>query len=375
MARDYYEILGVERTADAATIKKAFKKAARQYHPDLNQDDPSAAEKFKEASEAYDVLSTDEKRKVYDQYGHEGLKGRGFDPNFTDLHDIFSAFGDLFGGGFSDFFGGGRRGGGQRGPRGGADIEVQVRLGFMEAAHGVTKTLQVPRHTHCGTCAGTGMKEGKKAQTCGTCAGHGQVIQAQGFLRIRTVCPTCRGQGSSVAPDDRCGECQGSGRVRETIEVEARIPAGTYAGLQIRHPGKGEVGDPGGPRGDLFLTLDVESHEVFKRDGADVYVTVDVPYPTMCLGGTIRLPTVHGEEEFSVPKGTPSGEVFVLRGKGVEHLRARGQRGDQHVRLVVDVPKKLSEGEEELIRKLAEVQAVGVREKGFWQGLFEKFTS
>ncbi len=372
MPRDYYEVLGVERTADIAAIKKAFKKAARKYHPDLNPDDPEAEARFKEASEAYDVLSNEEKRRIYDQFGHDGLRGRGFDPNFTDVSDIFSAFSDLFGGGFAEFFGGGRRG--PRGPRRGADIEVVVRLEFMEAAHGVTRKLQVPRHTHCEACAGSGLRAGASRRTCGTCGGHGQVVQAQGFMRIRTVCPTCRGQGSFASPEDQCEVCRGSGRVRETLDLEAKIPAGSYSGLQIRHPGKGEVGDPGAPRGDLFLTLDVAPHEVFKRDGADVYVTVKVPYPTMVLGGTIQLPTVHGEEPFEVPRGTASGEVFVLRGKGVDRLRARGTRGDQHVRLVVDVPTRLSEAEEELVRKLADVQEVGVREKGFWQGLFEKIT-
>jgi molecular chaperone DnaJ len=373
LPRDYYDVLGVAKDADAPTIKKAFKKAARKHHPDLNQGDPSAEEKFKEASEAYDVLSTAEKRQVYDQYGHDGLRGRGFDPNFTDVGDIFSAFSDLFGGGFADMFGGGRRGG-RRGPRRGADLEMPVHLHFMEGAHGVTKTLSVPRHAHCDGCEGSGLADGAKPTTCQTCGGHGQVVQAQGFLRIRTVCPSCRGQGKSVSDADSCDECQGGGTMRETVEVEARIPAGAYSGLQIRHPGKGEIGEPGAPRGDLYLTLDVQSHEVFKRDGADVYVSVPVPYAVMCLGGDINIPTVHGEEELTVARGTPSGDVVVLRGRGVERLRARGTKGDQHVRLVVDVPQRPSEAEEELLRQLAEVQDVGVREKGFWTGLFDKFT-
>ena len=373
MPRDYYEVLGVSKDADEATIKKAFKKAARKFHPDLNQDDPTAEDKFKEASEAYDVLSTPEKRRIYDQYWHEGLQGRGFDPNFTDVGDIFSAFSDLFGGGFGDLFGR-RRGGGRRGPRRGADLEVVLRLDFMEAAHGCTKEIEVPRHAFCGVCDGSGLKGGASRTTCGTCAGHGQVVQAQGFLRVRTVCPTCRGQGSMAAPEDHCEGCGGSGQMPETVKLEARVPAGSYGGLQIRHAGKGELGDPGAPRGDLYLTLDVQPHEVFKRDGADVYVTVPVPYPVMALGGDINIPTVYGEEEFAVPRGTPSGEVFVLRGKGVEHLRARGRMGDQHVRLVVDVPKAVSDEEEELLRRLAEVQDTGVAEKGFWQELFQKFT-
>jgi len=375
LPRDYYEILGVEKSVDQATLKKAYKKAARKYHPDLNQDDPSAEEKFKEAAEAFEVLSNDDKRQIYDQYGHEGLRGRGYDPNFTDLGDIFSAFSDLFGGGFADMFGGGRRRGGRRGPRRGADLEYPLSMTFMEAAHGMSRTVQIPIHKHCDVCGGDGLEDGASRHPCGTCGGAGQVIQAQGFLRIRTVCPTCRGKGEMVDPEDECTPCDGSGRVADTAEIDIRVPAGSYSGLQIRHPGRGEVGDPGGPHGDLFVTLSVESHEVFKRDGAAVYVTVPVPYPVMCLGGEITIPTVHGEESFDVPRATESGRVFVLRGKGIARLRAAGTQGDHHLRLVVDVPTRPSEEEEELLRKLADVQDVGVREKGFWQGLFQKLTS
>jgi len=370
LPRDYYDILGVSRDADEKEIKKAYKQAARKYHPDLNRDDPEAEAKFKEASEAYDVLSNAEKRRIYDQYGHDGLRGRGFDPNFTDLSDILSAFGDMFGAGFADLFGGGGRG--RRGPRRGADLEYPLHLDFMEAALGTTKTISVPVHEHCGKCEGSGLRPGARPRTCPTCGGAGQVIQAQGFLRVRTVCPACRGQGTFVEPGDQCPECRGSGRVRTTNEVEVRVPAGSYSGLQIRHPGKGEIGDPGAPRGDLYITLDVAPHELFKRDGADVYVTVQVPFPVMALGGEITVPTVHGEETLQVARGTPSGHVVTLRGKGVDHLRARGVRGDHHVRLVVDVPADLSEEEEDLIRQLAERRQVGVQEKGFWKGLFGK---
>ncbi len=364
MPRDYYDVLGVEKGADAGAIKKAYRKAALKYHPDRNPDDPDAESKFKEVSEAYSVLSDDEKRRIYDQFGHDGLKGRGFDPNFTDLSDIFSAFGDLFGfGGF-----GGR--GGRRGPRPGADLEYPLRLEFMEAALGTEKTIDVPKHVHCDTCSGSGLKDGATKNTCSTCGGAGQVIQAQGFLRIRTTCPSCRGQGQSVDPGDRCEDCSGSGRVRETETIQVRIPAGSYSGLQIRHPGRGEVGDPGAPTGDLYVTLDVEQHEVFKRDGADTYVSVPVPFPIMALGGKINVPTVHGEEEFEVPRGTESGHIEVMRGKGLARLRARGTQGNHHVRLVVDVPKKLSDDQEDLLRQLAETLEVGVAEKGFWQKLF-----
>jgi len=362
--RDYYEVLEVQKTADAVSIKKAYRKAALKYHPDRNPDDPDAELKFKEVSEAYSVLSDGEKRKIYDQFGHDGLKGRGYDPNFTDLSDIFSAFGDLFG------FGGMGGRGGRGGPRPGADLEYPLRLSFMEAALGIEKTIEVPKHVHCETCTGSGLKPGASKHTCSTCGGAGQVIQAQGFLRIRTTCPSCRGQGQRVDPADRCEDCSGSGRTRETESITVKIPAGSYGGLQIRHPGRGEVGDPGAPAGDLYVTLDVRPHEVFKRDGADTYVSVPVPFPVMALGGTINVPTVHGEVELELKSGTESGHVHTLRGKGLARLRARGTMGDHHVRLVVDVPSKLTDQQEDLLRQLAETLEVGVREKGFWQKLF-----
>lgn len=369
MPRDYYEILEVDRSASADDIKRAYRKAAKKYHPDLNKDDPAAAEKFKEVAEANDVLSDEEKRRIYDQYGHDGLRSRGVAPDIN-VQDIIEQF---FGGGFADFFGTGGRGA-RRGPRRGADLEYPLQLDFLEAAHGVTKKIAVPRRVECSTCTGKGLKPGAKAGACATCNGVGQVISAQGFLRIRTTCPTCRGQGSLIRPEDRCGTCNGAGRVRETTDMEVKIPAGSYSGLQIRHPGAGEAGEPGGDSGDLYVTLEVMPHEVFKRDGADVYVTVTVPYEVMCLGGPISVPTIRGEETLELSRGTQNNHVVVLPGKGMEVLRARGQRGDQHVRLVVDVPTQLSEEQETIIRRLAELRGTGVHGKGFWQNLFDKFT-
>lgn len=365
MPRDYYEVLGVAKGSDAAEVKKAYRKAALKHHPDRNPDNAEAEAKFKEVSEAYSVLSDEEKRTIYDQYGHEGLRGRGFDPNFTDLSDIFSAFGDMFGFGG---LGGGRGGG--RGPRPGADLEYPLRLDFMEAALGVERELEIPKHVHCDTCIGSGLKDGASKKSCSTCNGQGQVIQTQGFLRIRTTCPACRGAGQSVDPGDRCEDCSGSGRIRETETLTVKIPAGSYSGLQIRHLGQGEVGEPGAPTGDLYVTLDVEPHEVFKRDGADTYVSVPVPFPVMALGGEISVPTVHGEEQLQVKVGTESGHVVTLRGKGLSRLRARSTRGDHHVRLVVDVPAKFTDDQEVLLRKLAETLKVGVRQKGFWERHF-----
>ena len=367
MPRDYYDILGVSKDASAQEIKKAYRKLALQYHPDRNPDDPSAEDKFKEASEAYEVLSDDEKKGVYDRFGHEGLQGRGFEPGFQDMGDIFSHFADIFG--FGDMFGGGGGGRGRR-TRRGADLEYPLTLDFLEAAHGTKKTITVTRAVHCEVCEGKGLKDGGERKTCHTCGGHGQVIQQQGFLRIRTPCPTCRGSGQIVSPEDECPECTGSGKVRAQEELQVTVPAGVDSGMQLRLVGKGGVGDVGAPPGNLFVTIRVQPHEVFKRDGADTFCSVPVPYPVMVLGGEITIPTIDGEESLTIPKGTASGKVFTLRNQGIERVNARGRRGDHHVQAVVDVPGKVSDEEEELLRRLAELQDTAVQEKGFWQKLF-----
>lgn len=369
MARDYYEILGVSRDVSAKDLKKAYRKLALQYHPDRNPDDPDAEERFKEASEAYEVLSNDEKRQIYDRFGHDGLRGRGYEPNFTDAGDIFSAFGDLFSA-FGFGFGGGGGGGRRRGPRRGADLEYPLRITFLEAAHGVRKDIDVSRHVHCDTCEGKGLKDGASPKTCQTCGGAGQVIQQQGFLQIRISCPTCGGKGQSVAAEDRCDDCRGTGRQRSSEKLSVTIPAGVDTGMQLRLVGKGEVGDPGAPPGNLFVTIQVEPHEVFKRDGPHTYVSIPVPYPVMVLGGEITVPTIDGEESLHVPGGSESGKVFTLNRKGIPRVNGRGPRGDHHVQVVVDVPKEVTEEEKELLRKLAELHDTQVQEKGFWKWLF-----
>lgn len=363
VARDYYEVLGVAKSATKQELKKAYRKLAMQFHPDRNPDDPEAEGKFKECSEAYEILNDDEKRRIYDQFGHDGLKGRGFEPNFTDFSDIFSAFGDIFG------FGGGR-GGGRRGPRRGADLELQVQLDFMEAALGVSKEVQITRHAHCNKCNGEGLKPGTRPNNCGTCGGSGQVIQQQGFLRISTVCPVCRGQGKTIRPEDRCGDCSGTGKVRENDDITVKVPAGIEPGMQIRYVGKGEAGDPGAPPGNLFVTIDIMPHELFKREGGETYCHLTVPYPIMALGGEITVPTVHGEEPLAIPAGSESGKVFVLRGKGLEQVRRRGPRGNHHVQVVVQVPTTVSPEEEALLRQLAVIQGSEIAEKGLWKKLF-----
>lgn len=368
MVRDYYEILGVARDADAKEIKKAYRKLALKYHPDKNPDDSEAEARFKEASEAYEVLSNDEKRQIYNRFGHEGLRGRGYEPNFTDANDAFSHFADIFG----SIFGGGMGGmrGRRRGPRRGADLEYPLRISFLEAAHGTRQDIEIARGVHCETCGGSGLKPGASKSTCSTCGGHGQVVQQQGFLQIRIPCPTCGGQGTVVAPEDQCEACDGSGRQRHTESLEVTIPPGVDTGMQLRLVGKGEAGDPGAPPGNLFVTIQVEPHEVFKRDGPHTYVTLDVPYPVMVLGGDITVPTIDGEESLHVPSGTRSGKVFTMNRRGIPRVNGRGPRGDHHVQVVVDVPSKVTDEEEQLLRKLAELHDSEIQEKGFWKWLF-----
>ncbi len=368
MARDYYETLGVPRTADEKELKKSFRKLAMQYHPDRNPDNAEAEASFKEVSEAYEVLSDSQKRATYDRFGHDGLKGAGFSPNFHSAEDIFSHFGDIFG----DLFGGG--GGGRRRPRGprrGSDLEIGLRVGFLDAVKGGEQNLEVPRHPNCDLCEGSGAKPGSTPEICETCGGRGEVLQQQMFLRMRTTCPACRGQGKIIR--ERCADCGGQGRVRTTSKLTVTVPPGVDHGMQLRLAGKGEYGDPGGPPGDLYVTIHLKEHEFFQRDGLDIYCTVPMSYPQACLGAEIAVPTVHGEASLSIPPATPSGKVFVLRGEGVPNPTRKNQRGNQHVQVVVEVPKKLSAEEKELISKLAESQdqKVGRNRKGFFREFLE----
>ncbi len=372
--RDYYEVLGVPKDADDQVLKKAFRKLALQFHPDRNPGDTAAEAKFKEVSEAYDVLSDGQKRAAYDRFGHEGMRGAGFNPGFGGAEDIFSHFSDIF----SDLFGGG--GGGMGGGRGrggprvrrGADLEYVLRLDFMDAIRGTEQDIEFPRHVSCQPCTGSGAKAGTGKKTCGTCRGTGQVVQQQLFIHIRTACPACGGQGQVI--EQPCPACEGKGRNRESQKLSVTIPAGVDSGMQLRLGGKGDEGDPGAPAGDLYVTLRVREHEFFKRDGYDVYCTVPMTYAQACLGSDIEIPTVYGTETLSVPRGTPSGKVFNLRGDGIRHVNASNRQGDQKVQVVVQVPKDLSKEEEELLRQLAELQDAKVSDKGFWRDLVDRFS-
>lgn len=347
MPRDCYEVLGVTRSASEDDIKKAYRKLARQFHPDVNKD-PDAGEKFKEATESYAILSDPEKRARYDQFGHAGVEGaaRGFDPHaagFGDLSDIFEAF---FGGG------GGRRGG-RRGPERGADVQLGVRITFAEAYAGTERTFEVASQARCDTCRGTGAKEGSSPVTCATCHGVGQVQQTQRtpFGHFATVvgCPACEGEGRTIAA--KCGSCKGQGRTRKTREMTIRIPAGSDQGLRIRSTGDGDVGPRGGPPGDLFVHVQVEDDPRFVREGTELFHELPVSFPQLALGDEVEVPTMEGTQKLVIPEGTQTGTEFVLRGQGFPALREGRRKGDLHVILRLVVPRKLSEAEREALRQ------------------------
>jgi len=348
MARDYYEVLGVERSASADDIKKAYRKLALKYHPDKNPDNKDAEEKFKEASLAYEVLSDANKRGQYDRLGHENYtrrrtgNGGGAGAN-VDPFDIFS---QVFGGGggvfdsFESLFGGG--GGGQRtrsAARGGADLRYDMVIEFEEAVFGADKQIDIPRAETCEHCKGNGCEPGTNRKRCQTCNGTGQVTMAQGFFNIRQQCPHCHGAGETV--EQPCRQCHGEGRQQRRKRIQLHIPAGVDTGSRLRVAGEGEAGIRGGPRGDLYVVLQVSEHEIFQREGVDLFCEIPIAFTTAALGGTVQCPTLSGTAELKVPAGTQSGTVMRLKGKGVPSLRGTG-RGDQHVRLAVEIPTNLT---------------------------------
>lgn len=371
--RDYYEVLGVDKNADQATISAAYRKLAMQYHPDRNPGDKEAEAKFKEAAEAYDVLHDAEKRARYDQYGHAGMNGgMGGGTQFHDISDIFEAFGDVFG--FGDLFGGGRRSGGRQRPRRGADVRCFVKLTLNEAATGVKKTVSFHRHEHCKSCSGSGSKPGSKPQTCSYCNGRGQIVQSQGFFSVQTVCPKCHGSGVIIT--DPCPDCRGSGLTESNVEREIEIPAGIDDSTQMRIQGEGEPSSNGGPNGDCYVSIQIYEHPIFTRDGNNLECRVPISYAQAALGATIEIPTLEGTEQYEIPAGTPTGKVFRLKGKGMPELRSH-RKGDLLAQVYIDVPKKLTKEHEEVLRKLAEIEDVNVSSgrKSFWDkitALFKK---
>ncbi|HTS13583.1 MAG TPA: molecular chaperone DnaJ [Candidatus Limnocylindrales bacterium] len=350
--RDYYEILGVARDASADQIKSAYRKLALKHHPDRNPDNKHQAEEaFREASEAYSVLSDAQKRQAYDRFGHAGLGGRGFETNFDasvfqDFHDIL---GDLFG--FDDIFGGGsrRRGRGSRGQRG-ADLRYDLTLTFDEAASGVKSRVRISRHEVCESCQGTGAKPGTGMVTCETCRGRGQLAYQQGFFSITRTCPSCGGAGQVIR--DACEACRGQGRLERERTIEVPVPAGVETGTRLRMAGHGEPGKNGGAAGDLYIFLEVKEHAFFERRGADLYCTIPVSFSQAALGAMIRIPTLHGEDELEIPSGTQSGQIFRTKGKGLPD--PHGGKGDLYVTIRVVVPSKLSREQKRAIEQLGE---------------------
>ena len=358
---DYYELLGIARTASDEEIKKAFKKLALKHHPDRNPNNKKEAEeKFKEIAEAYEVLSDQDKRERYDRFGHEGLRGQNVG-QYASAEDVFSAFGDLFGGGggggiFDELFGGGRRQHG--GPRRGSSIEHELILTFEEAAFGVEKAIQVPRRDQCEACSGSGAKPGTSPQTCPQCHGSGQVQQVQGFFSIRTGCPRCRGAGKIIA--DPCQECEGSGTKIRRKTIRGTIPPGTHDGVILRVRGEGNAGANGAPRGDLHLHIRVHPHEFFERHGDDLVIQVPITYSQAALGGDVPVPTLEGKRtRLKVPDGTQSGQLLRMKGQGVPRPSGRG-RGDMIVQVIVEVPRKLTAKQKEILRQLAETEEANV---------------
>jgi molecular chaperone DnaJ len=346
--RDYYEILGVSRTASVEEIKAAYRKAALKWHPDRNPENKSEAEaKFRECTEAYSILSDAQKRQVYDTYGHAGLSGAGgVDFNGTIFQDFHDIFGDFFG--FEDLFGGrgGRR---SRRAQRGADLRYDMSLTFEEAATGVTTKIKLPQQEYCSACNGTGAKAGTGVSTCQTCGGRGQLAYQQGFFTISRTCPHCQGAGQVVK--ERCPECRGQGRVEREKTIELRIPAGVDTGTRLRVTGEGEPGPNGGPPGDLYVVLEVKEHTFFERRGADLYCTIPISIAQATLGAELQVPGLGGEEKLKIPEGTQSGAVFRVRGKGLSDPHGGG-KGDLYYHVRVLTPTKLTREQRKLIEQL-----------------------
>jgi molecular chaperone DnaJ len=352
--RDFYEVLGVGRTATEAEIKQAYRRLAMKLHPDRNPGNAEAEAGFKEAKEAYEVLSDAEKRAAYDRFGHAGVDpaaaagrgGPGFDPG--------NAFGDIFGDVFGDIFGGGRRG--RSTVFRGADLRYELPLNLEQAVFGDTVNITVPSIVGCDTCGGSGAKPGSAPVTCRTCDGAGQVRVTQGFFSIQQTCPACRGTGKTI--EQPCGSCQGRGRVQKTKTLAVKVPAGVDSGDRIRLTGEGEAGQNGGPPGDLYVEIAVRPHEIFERDGADLSCAVPVAFAVAALGGSIKVPTLGGEVTLKIPAETQSGKVFRLRGKGVKPVRGR-EPGDLFCRVEVETPVNLTSEQKRLLEAFNEALVAG----------------
>ena len=351
--RDYYEVLGIARSASDAEIKSAYRKLAMNHHPDRNPGDKAAEEKFKEAAEAYAVLADSQKRSLYDRFGHAGVSsaagaGAPFDPTvFSGFEDILGGLGDIFG--FGDLLGGGRRRGG---PQRGADLRYDLEITFEESAHGAETSIQIPRQENCETCHGSGSAPGSSASTCPGCHGQGQVRFQQGFFTVARTCPQCRGAGKIVTKP--CQTCRGAGRVSRERKITVKIPPGIAHGQQLRLQGEGEAGSAGGSAGHLYVVVHVHEHEFFRRDGLNLFCEIPVNFTTVALGGEIQVPTLDGPEAVKVPEGTQTGTTLRLKGKGMPDVGGRGH-GDLFATVQVRTPKKLTREQRQLIEQLTKV--------------------
>jgi molecular chaperone DnaJ len=380
--RDYYEVLGVGRSADEKDLKAAYRKLAKQLHPDANQGDAQTEAKFKELNEAYDVLKDPQKRAAYDRFGHQafengmggGRGGAGFGPDFnSSMSDIFEdLFGDFMGGGGG---GRGRRGGGRgNGATRGTDLRYNMEINLTEAFTGKTAQVRVPSSVTCETCNGSGAKPGTSPKTCSTCGGHGAVRSQSGFFTVERTCPSCQGRGQVIS--DPCGPCSGQGRVTKERTLSVNIPAGVEDGTRIRLASEGEAGMRGGPSGDLYIFLSVKPHEFFQRDGADLFCKVPVSMTAAAMGGEIEVPTIDGKKaRVSVPEGTQTGKQFRLKSKGMPVLRS-SQMGDMYIQVAVETPVNLSRRQKELLREFEkeaknnspESEGFFAKAKAFWDG-------
>jgi len=343
---DYYEVLGVSRSASKDEISIAYRKLAMKYHPDRNPNDEQAIEQFKLCAAAYEVLGNPEKRSLYDQYGHAGVETSGGGSQFHDVNDIFGAFGDLFG----SFFGGGRS---SRHPARGGDVRCNLTIDLHEAARGVTKEIIFRRHETCTTCSGSGAKPGTSPQRCPYCGGSGRITQSTGIFSIQTTCPKCRGQGMIIS--DPCPDCRGYGLIQQSVNREIKIPAGVDTGTRLRMQGEGERSSEGGPPGDCYVFVSVKPHPLFQRDGQVLICRVPISYPQAALGAEVEIPTLDGREKVTIPAGTQNNDIITLRGRGMPIPR-RNLAGDLHIQVYIEVPRKLKPEHRKLLQQLADLE-------------------
>ena len=347
--RDYYEILGVSRNAENDELKASYRKLALKYHPDRNPGDKEAEENFKEAAEAYEVLRDSQKRALYDQYGHAGLEGSGFS-GFGGFEDIFSSFGDIF----EDFFGFGNRRRSRTRTQRGADLRYDLTLSFMDAVFGTETEIKVEKREVCPECNGNRCEAGTSPETCQQCGGAGQVSRSQGFFTVRTTCPVCRGEGQAISHP--CGGCRGAGQVLVGKKVSVKIPAGVDNGSRLRLTGEGEPGSYGGPSGDLYVFIYVESHQFFERRDTDIICSIPISFVQAALGDKIMVPTLNGDKKLTIPKGTQPGDLLNFHGAGIPSLRT-GKRGDQIMRMEIKTPIHLNKKQEALLKEFAKLES------------------